>query len=153
MSKIQQKNLFLESARIGDSKLLEAFSASNIEDLDYSAWINMAADYNHFDVVIENVSPSVISKVLIWNPKKTQRLSMVRTFLQKTKENEIQERFRSILFKEAAERGDLEVTKIFFENPKSLNLKKKNQRNLDLKFVLILNAILIASHNSHLKTV
>ena len=153
LSKTQQKNLFFDSARIGDSKLLEAFSASNIEHLDYTAWIDMAADFNHFDVVIENFSPSEISKVLIWNPKKTHRLSMLRNFLLKTKENESQERFRSNIFKEAAQRGDLGVTKIFFENPKNLNLKKKNQGNLDSKFFLILNGILFASHHSHFKTV
>ena len=81
---------------------------------------------------------------------------------------EKQERLRFLIFKDAAERGDIGVINIFFKNPKSLDLhwqypsiaeyftsKDLNVkfRNIDSRLLMILNGILLASFKSQGKMI
>ena len=168
LSHTQQENLFYQSAQNGNIQLLDAFTASKVVDLDYMGWIDIAAKKKLWDPIIQHFLPSDINKEVIRPSTDTKRQSMVRTILQKTMRTEKQERLRFLIFKDAAERGDIGVINIFFKNPKSLDLhwqypsiaeyftsKDLNVkfRNIDSRLLMILNGILLASFKSQGKMI
>ena len=150
------------------TQLFDAFSASDIGDLDYVRWIHIAAQNEQWIAILEKIPASDINDLVIWNPKNIQRQSMVRSILKETNLNENQEFLRFLMMKNAAERGDIAVMKLFFENPESLMVHWKYQsikqyftfydpslkfKNIDSRLLMILNGILLASFKSQGKMI